>query len=88
MATTGKESAEGSRVEDLIQNYKLEPHPEGGFFSRWFASEVAIPKESLGDGFSGPRPAATSIYFLLRPGDISRMHKLVCLPGSIGFHVF
>jgi predicted cupin superfamily sugar epimerase len=50
----------------------LEPHPEGGWFAEtWSAAQTFQP-----DGYPGPRAAATAIYFLLCPGEVSLWHKV------------
>ncbi|WP_062301803.1 cupin domain-containing protein [Demequina subtropica] len=46
----------------------LEPHPEGGWFRRYYTSQV--PVETAG----GARPAATIIHYLLTPGEESAWH--------------
>jgi predicted cupin superfamily sugar epimerase len=48
----------------------LVPHPEGGWFRETWRSAVSFSPE----GYSGPRSAATAIYFLLNPGEQSRWH--------------
>jgi uncharacterized protein len=48
----------------------LEPHPEGGWYRRTWHSEQSFSP----DGYDGPRPAATAIYFLLSPGETSQWH--------------
>ena len=48
----------------------LEPHPEGG----WFRQTWRSPVEFQPAGYPGPRAAATGIYFLLAPGEVSRWH--------------
>lgn len=50
-----------------IRALKLEPHPEGGWFRREYASDRAAP-----DG----RPVMTSIYYLLEGKDFSALHRL------------
>ncbi|MBN2486416.1 MAG: cupin domain-containing protein [Bacteroidales bacterium] len=62
--------------EYWIQHLDLKPHPEGGFFKEIFRSPLNIAKEHLPVGYKSPRRLATSIYYLLRSGDISRMHRL------------
>ncbi|SHN41953.1 cupin domain-containing protein [Cryptosporangium aurantiacum] len=54
----------------LAQALDLEPHPEGG----WFRQTWRSPVEFRPDGYPGPRAAATGIYFLLAPGEVSRWH--------------
>ncbi len=63
-------------ADDLIHHLGLQPHPEGGYFRETYKSPVAIPESALPAGSAGARPAATAIYFLLREGDKSRLHRL------------
>lgn len=48
----------------------MAPHPEGGWFRETWRSPVTFSP----DGYSGPRNAATAIYFLLHPGEESAWH--------------
>lgn len=48
----------------------LEPHPEGGWYRRTWASPATV------DTAGGERPAATLIYFLLPPGEASAWHTV------------
>jgi uncharacterized protein len=54
----------------LAEQLDLWPHPEGGWFRETWRSPVSFSPE----GYSGPRRAATAIYFLLHPGERSRWH--------------
>jgi predicted cupin superfamily sugar epimerase len=63
-------------AEYWIQHLNLKPHPEGGFFNEVFRSNINIPKDQLPIGYQSSRRVATSIYFLLRSNDISKMHRL------------
>src|SRR4030095_14115960 len=45
----------------------LVPHAEGGWFTETYRSAEPGP---------GARSAATAIYYLLRPGHVSAMHRL------------
>jgi predicted cupin superfamily sugar epimerase len=54
----------------LAERLELAPHPEGGWFRETWRSAVSFWPE----GYSGPRSAATAIYFLLHPGEQSRWH--------------
>ncbi len=54
----------------------LKPHPEGGWFREIYRYAGRIPEEALPLGFLGGRAFATSIYFLLKPGEISAFHRL------------
>ena len=46
----------------------LEPHPEGGWFRRIYASSVPVATPA------GERPTATCIHYLLTPGEESAWH--------------
>ena len=56
----------------------LTPHPrEGGFYIRTYESDEMLPPALFADGrYSGARPTATAIYYLLEPGTFSEMHRL------------
>lgn len=56
------------RSDELKSSYKLQQHPEGG----WFAEVYTAPFENQG------RPLAGSIYFLLDAGEISHFHVIDC----------
>ena len=60
------------RAAELIATLKLHPHPEGGFYREIFRS----PTEVAPADDRGPRAALTTIYFLLREGDVSRWHQV------------
>ena len=60
------------RVHELIDVLDLEPHREGGYFRRVFASEeIVSPADAR-----GPRVALTSIHYLLAAGQTSRWHRV------------
>lgn len=61
-------------VEQLIQNFQLVPHVEGGYFREDFKSEIWLPKEITGRG--GDRSFLTTCYYLLGQGDRSIFHRL------------
>jgi len=55
--------------EQIISLLDLKPHPlEGGFFAETYRSASPAP--------DGHRSLATAIYYLLRPGQVSAMHRL------------
>ena len=56
------------RIETLKENYGLEAHPEGGWFSECYTA--TDKKEG--------RPLAGSIYFLLIGDEISHFHQIDC----------
>ncbi len=57
-----------TRTEELKTAYRLEAHPEGG----WFAEVYTAPFEKDGRALAG------SIYFLLDAGEQSRFHQIDC----------
>lgn len=59
-----------------IQKLRLKTHPEGGFYRETYRSEEVIWKDALPARFTGSRSYATSIYYLLRSGDFSSLHKI------------
>jgi predicted cupin superfamily sugar epimerase len=60
------------RASILIDLLHLEPHPEGGHFAEIFRSAAAVDPR---DG-RPPRPAITTIFFLLRRGEHSALHAV------------
>lgn len=63
-------------VKELIQQYHLQPHPEGGYYASTYKAPVQLSKEMLSNRFNGPRPVSTAIYFLLQQGDFSAFHRI------------
>ncbi len=61
----------------LIGLLGLEPHVEGGYYRELWRSEVSVPHAQLGARYSGARASASSIYFLLHPGEVSVWHVVV-----------
>ena len=59
---------------DWIARLDLRPHPEGGHYRQTYRSAEALTH--LPPRFSGPRPAATSIYFLLEAPAVSALHRI------------
>jgi len=65
-----------SRINQLIQQYNLQPHPEGGWFSQTYKSNEQIAKEALPERFKGSRVFSSAIYFLLEEGNFSAFHRI------------
>lgn len=65
-----------SRAEEWIRRLDLKPHPEGGAYREIYRASESVPKSGLPPRFPGDRAFATSIYFLLLPGQTSRFHRL------------
>lgn len=59
------------RADELIERLELEAHPEGGYFREIFRSELQVVTRCVEPRV---RSGLTSIYFLLRSGQISRWH--------------
>ena len=56
------------RITELIEHFDLQSHPEGGYYSEEYRSEIELPK--LG------RQLMTSIYFLLHSEHVSHFHRI------------
>lgn len=63
-------------IQQLIQQYKLQPHPEGGWYKETYKSNEYIPATALPDRFDGSRAFSTAIYFLLEQGNFSAFHRI------------
>jgi predicted cupin superfamily sugar epimerase len=63
-------------VKELIDQYQLLPHPEGGWFKETYRSKEIISSSNLSPEFSGDRSFSTAIYFLLEQGNFSAFHRI------------
>jgi predicted cupin superfamily sugar epimerase len=63
------------RVNEWVQLLNLNPHPEGGYYAETYRSSL------MTDTPAGPRPVATSIFFLLMAGNFSAFHRIVSDEG-------
>ena len=61
------------RADALIAELRLEPHPEGGHFRELFRSTCRVQPADR----RGQRDALTTIFFLLREGEFSRLHRVL-----------
>ena len=61
---------------DYVEQLQLQPHPEGGFYSRTYESEEQIPAVALPARFGADRFISTAIYFLLEGTDYSAFHRI------------
>ncbi len=66
------------RIQQLITQLNLQPHPEGGYFAETYRANENI------DTLNGKRNLMTSIYFLLTSKDVSRFH--VIASDELWFH--
>jgi uncharacterized protein len=60
----------------LIAQYNLKIHPEGGWYKETYKSEEQIPATALPGRFTGSRAFSTAIYFLLEQGNFSAFHRI------------
>jgi len=61
---------------DLIKNYQLLPHPEGGYYKETYRSAEVLQEECLPLRYQGERLFSTAIYYLLGAGDFSAFHRI------------
>ena len=54
-------------VATLIRELGLQPHPEGGYYRETYRAATQV---------RGERAASTLIYFLLPPGQVSKLHRI------------
>ena len=59
-----------------IKCLALKTHPEGGYYRETYRSAQRIPRRVLPGGYRGARAASTAIYFLLKRGQVSRLHRI------------
>lgn len=60
----------------FINKLNMIPHVEGGFYKEGFVSSENILTRSLESESEEGRKLWTSIYFLLRDGEVSNFHRL------------
>ena len=63
-------------IKELISQYQLLPHPEGGYYKETYSSTENIPHAALAQHFSGSRSFSTAIYFLLLKDLFSAFHRI------------
>ncbi|TBN04882.1 cupin domain-containing protein [Hyunsoonleella flava] len=65
-----------NKVQDIINQLQLKPHPEGGYFKETYRSTGIIPQKCLDSEFIGDRTYCTGIYFLLTSDTFSAFHRI------------
>lgn len=60
----------------FIEKLDMTAHPEGGYYKESFISAENITDSDLTTTFEDKRILWTSIYFLLRNGEVSNFHRL------------
>lgn len=63
-------------ADQLIREYGLLPHPEGGYYKETYRSTEAVEAAALPERFGGQRSFSTAIYFMLEQGNFSGFHKI------------
>jgi len=65
-----------SRAHQLIEQYNLQPHPEGGWYCQTYKSNEQVAANALPIRFGASRAFSTAIYFLLEQGNFSAFHRI------------
>ena len=63
-------------LPDWTAGLGLQQHPEGGWFAETWRSPLQVSGSALPPGYEGARSLATSIVFLLMPGEVSAWHAV------------
>lgn len=63
-------------AERIIEWLGLMPHPTCGFVAETYRSQERIPDEALPTVYSGSRPFASVLYFLVTPDAQIRLHRI------------
>jgi predicted cupin superfamily sugar epimerase len=63
-------------AQDWIARLALIRHPEGGWYRETYRSREDVPAAALPSRFRGARVFATAIYYLLRAGERSALHRI------------
>jgi len=64
------------KLETVIKELNLKPHPEGGYFYEYYRSTEKIRTDGLPDRYPGDRVFGTSIFYLLNAAEKSHFHRL------------
>jgi predicted cupin superfamily sugar epimerase len=63
-------------AKQLITQYQLQTHPEGGWYKETYKSTELIAAAALPQRFNNSRFFSTAIYFLLEQGNFSAFHRI------------
>jgi predicted cupin superfamily sugar epimerase len=55
-------------MKEIIERFNMQAHPEGGYYSETYRSELEIPGKE--------RQLMTAIYFLIPSGHVSHFHRI------------
>jgi len=80
-------------ARQLITQYHLQPHPEGGYYLQTYCSTEMIQQDALPGRFKGNRYFSTAIYFLLEGQQFSAFHRIQSdelwhFYTGVGLHIF
>jgi len=64
------------KIKEIIAQYQMKPHPEGGFYTETYRSSEVIPVHCLPESFIGTRNVCTAILYLLKENDFSALHRI------------
>lgn len=64
-------------VQELIEQFGLLPHPEGGYYKETYRSSEIITRQALPFRFNGERYYSSAIYFLLEQNNFSAFHRIL-----------
>ena len=59
-----------------IKNLELKAHPEGGYYKETYRSPDLLPAGIVNKKYESERNCSTSIFYLLKSGQISTFHRL------------
>ena len=63
-------------AREWIERLALVPHREGGWYRETYRSTQRVEAAALPARFGGARVLSTAIYYLLRAGDRSALHRI------------
>jgi predicted cupin superfamily sugar epimerase len=63
-------------ADEWIARLALMPHPEGGWYRETYRSRERVDGAALPPRFGGARVLSTAIYYLLRAGERSALHRI------------
>ena len=66
------DASHGMNTATAVERWRLEPHPEGGYFRETYRSGL----RTVQDGWPGERALATAILYLLPAGQESAWHRV------------
>lgn len=71
------EAKEKRTADEYIAALQLVGHVEGGYFKELYKNQRKAGAAILPDVYTGERPLASTIYYLLKSGGVSQFHQLL-----------